>query len=81
MNEDDGGQRTPYPVLQFLVRFGDWIAFTVALAILVFTGITAWRLEAPLAGVAGLTAAAFTYLMLRAFVELVRLIVDMLMPK
>ncbi len=81
MNEDEGGQRTPYPVLHFLVRFGDWIAVAVALAILLVAGIAAWQIESLLAGAAGLAVAAFAYLMLRAFVEMVQLIVDMLLPK
>jgi hypothetical protein len=70
-----------YRTLQFLVRYGDWVALVVAVAPVVWA---AWALGAGLPymyAVAGLAGGAFLYLIMRSYVELVRVIVDMLLPK
>ena len=70
-----------YPALNFLVRYGDWVAIVVAIVPMVLGGI-AWSMGMPAVfGIASLAASAFLYLMMRSFVELVRVIVDMLLPK
>lgn len=70
-----------YRTLYFLVRHGDRVAILVALAPLV-AGL--WAYAAGLSigyAVAGICGAAFLYLIMRSYVELVRVIVDMLLPK
>lgn len=70
-----------YPTLHFLVRYGEWVVTIVALVPIVLGG---WAVSAGwsyLYAVAGVSAGAFLYLVLRALVELIRVIVDMLLPK
>jgi hypothetical protein len=70
-----------YRTLYFLVRHGDRVAIVVALAPLI-AGL--WAYAAGLSigyAVAGVFGAAFLYLVMRSYVELVRVIVDMLLPK
>jgi hypothetical protein len=70
-----------YPALNFIVRHGDWVALSGA-TLPVIAGGLAWQMGMSIAfAIAGLVGGAFTYLMLRVFVELVRVIVDMLLPK
>jgi len=70
-----------YPALNFLVRHGDWVAIVVAMVPVVVGGL-AWSMGLSfIFGISGLAAGAFLYLMMRSFVELVRVIVDMLLPK
>ncbi len=70
-----------YATLDFLVRYGDWVAI-IGAALPLIGGVAAW-----LAGLSalfvlgGVVAAAFAYLLMRSYVELVRVIVDMLLPK
>ena len=70
-----------YRTLHFLVSHGDWVAIAAAAATLAFgagiwlTGASIWFL---LGGVLG---GAFMYLIMCSYVELVRVIVDMLLPK
>ncbi len=74
-------QKDPYWMLHLIVRHGDWIALVSgALPLLasvagVVCGLPWWSLAA---GVAG---SAFLFMLMRSFVELVRVIVDMLLPK
>ena len=79
---DDMQPATPtYPALNFLVRHGDWVAIVVAIVPVVL-GVVAWGMGMSIVfGIAGVAAGAFLYLMMRSFVELVRVIVDMLLPK
>ena len=73
---------SPYWMLQFIVKQGDWLAIVCGLlplvaavgAVVIFA-VTPWLI------VAGAGASAFLFLLMRAFVELVRVIVDMLLPK
>ncbi len=77
------GQTThpTYSTLHFLVRHGDWVAVIVALAPVV-AGVLAWATGlSPVYAVAGLLGGVFLYLIMRSYVELVRVIVDMLLPK
>ena len=70
-----------YRTLHFLVRYGDWVALVFAAAP-VLAGVAAWLTGmSVLAAVAGLIGALFIYLIMRSYVELVRVIVDMLLPK
>jgi hypothetical protein len=70
-----------YPVLTFLERHGGWIAAGVgvtpfvAAVIAVALGANLWWLAAGLLGALVLFVAA------RSYVELIRLMTDMLMPK
>ena len=70
-----------YRTLYFLVRHGDWVAILTGLAPCV-AGV--WAYAAGLSFlyvVCGVLGSAFLYLIMRSFVELVRVIVDMLLPK
>lgn len=70
-----------YHALHFLVRYGDWLAWVTAL-LPIFLGGWAWMTGMSIAfGIAGLVGGAFVYLIMRSYVELVRVIVDMLLPK
>lgn len=70
-----------YPTLHFLVRYGDWVAAAVALAP-ALGGVLAWAAGMSVAfAAAGILGGAFLYLIMRSYVELVRVIVDMLLPK
>jgi hypothetical protein len=73
--------RPTYGALYFLVRYGDWVAAVFALAPLA-AGALAWVNSFSIAFLAaGIVAGAFAYLIMRSYVELVRVIVDMLLPK
>jgi hypothetical protein len=67
--------------LEFLVRHGNAVAWTAALAP-ALGGVLAWVLGLSIGyAIAGLVGAAFLFLIMRSYVELVRVIVDMLLPK
>ena len=77
------GQTThpTYSTLYFLVRYGEWVAVVGGLVPAV-GGVLAWATGwSPAYAVAGILAGAFLYLIMRSYVELVRVIVDMLLPK
>ena len=77
------GQTThpTYGTLHFLVRHGDWVAAIIGL-VPVVGGLLAWATgSSPVYVAAGILAGAFLYLIMRSYVELVRVIVDMLLPK
>lgn len=71
----------PYPAVRFLRRYGNWFALT--LGVLLFAAGAA----ASLAGygaiwvVAGLAAGGFAAFLMRSYVELIRIIADMLLPR
>ena len=74
--------KSPYWMLHFIVTHGDWIAIVCGLLPLVASivcvavcGLSALFIAA------GAVGSAFLFLLMRAFVELVRVIVDMLLPK
>jgi hypothetical protein len=70
-----------YPTLRFLERYGDWIAILVSLAPLAAAilaaalGASAWWV------LAGAAAAAVLFIAARSYVEMIRLMTDMLLPK
>ena len=70
-----------YRTLHFLVLHGDGVAIASAVATLALgagiwlSGASIWFL------VVGVLGGAFLYLIMRSYVELVRVIVDMLLPK
>ena len=73
---------SPYWMLQFIVKHGDWLAIVcgllpliAAIGAVMICPMTPWLI------VVGAGASAFLFLLMRAFVELVRVIVDMLLPK
>lgn len=73
---------SPYWMLHFIVKHGDWLAIVCGLmpliaailAVVIFP-VMPWIIAV------GVVGAAFLFLLMRAFVELVRVIVDMLLPK
>lgn len=71
----------PYRTLYFLVAYGGWVAAAAAV-IALLAGAALWMsLGSAWFIVGGLVAALFLYLIMRSYVELVRVIVDMLLPK
>lgn len=70
-----------YPTIAFLVRHGGWLFALIALlplagsAALLASGAPPWALAA------GAIASAVAYLLLRAFLELIRVISDLLLPR
>ncbi|CAN7665592.1 hypothetical protein ABL850_33645 [Variovorax paradoxus] len=76
--EDSNNQ---YRTLHFLVKRGDFVANGIALAVLLL-GPIVWLISGSLWAVpVAIGAAAFLLLILRSYVEMVRVIVDMLLPK
>jgi hypothetical protein len=70
-----------YPMLHFLMRWGGHAAAGLALLVAA-AGLWAAVSSGSLAyGVAGLVAAGVGYGLMMSYVELVRLITDMLLPK
>jgi hypothetical protein len=81
MDSDTGSSQPQYRALEFFVRHGDLIAPVVA-AVIALLGAYAWATGMPpIVLVIGVGLAAFVYLMMRVMVDLVRVIVDMLLPK
>jgi len=70
-----------YKALHFLVKHGNHVANGISAAA-VLLGPLLWALiGSPWSVPACIVAAAFLLLILRSYVELVRVIVDMLLPK
>lgn len=70
-----------YPALEFLVRHGNAVAWAAALAP-ALGGLLAWVLGLSVGyAITGVVGAVFLFLIMRSYVELVRVIVDMLLPK
>lgn len=70
-----------YPTLRFLEKHGGWLAIAVALAAFA-AGILAAALGASLWWLAGGAALGLVlFLLARSYVELIRLMTDMLLPK
>ena len=75
------GTNDTYRMLYFLVSHGERVAAVVAIATLAL-GLGVWLSGASVwFAVIGVFGAAFMYLIMRSYVELVRVIVDMLLPK
>ena len=70
-----------YPTLRFIDRHGSWLSILVALAPLAasvaapFLGASPWWIPA------GAATAAVLFLVARSYVEMIRLMTDMLLPK
>ena len=82
MNDTYEAPPSPYWMLQFIVKHGDWIAIICGVLPLLASvlcvavcAITPWVIAV------GVVGSAFLFLLMRAFVELVQVIVDMLLPK
>lgn len=70
-----------YPTLRFLEKHGGWLAIAVGLAVFL-AGIVATLLGAsPWWLLAGAAAGALLFLLARSYIELIRLMTDMLLPK
>ena len=70
-----------YPVLGLLVSYGDWLAVLVA-ALPIVAGIALCLSGGSALWIAGgIAGGAFLYLIMRSYVELVRVIVEMLLPQ
>lgn len=70
-----------YPVLHLMVSHGHGLAIAVAITTLAF-GIGLWFAGASIVFlIGGIVGGAFMYLLMKSYVELVRVIVDMLLPK
>lgn len=70
-----------YPVLRFLEKHGDWVAIILAaipVLAAIWTTALGYNLLFLLLG-AGL--AAVIYLMFKSYVELIRVMIDMLLPR
>ena len=82
MNDIIETPASPYWMLHFIVKHGDWIAIVCGLLPLI-TAVVAVPIcpMTPWVIVAGAGASVFLFLLMRSFVELVRVIVDMLLPK
>jgi hypothetical protein len=75
------GTNGTYRTLYFLVSHGDRVAAAVAIATLAL-GVGVWLTGGSIwFAVIGVFGAGFMYLIMRSYVELVRVIVDMLLPK
>jgi hypothetical protein len=79
--EDPRRTYPPYRALRFIVRYGDALAILIGGAPLV-VGVAAYLggLSVALI-VVGFGGSAFLFLIMRSYVELVRVIVDTLLPK
>ena len=82
MSDTDENPPSPYWMLQFIVKHGDWLALVTG-ALPLIAGIAAATCGLPLVWVlvVGAVGSAFLFIVMRAFVELVRVMVDMLLPR
>lgn len=70
-----------FPALHFLVKHGNAIALLLALSMPII-GIWVWAIGRSPASIAGgVIAGAFGYLIMRSYVDLVRLVADAMLPK
>ncbi len=71
----------PYPAVRLLRRHGNWFAVCFGL---LFVGAGAWAAAAGHGTIwllSGFLAGAFAAFLMRSYVELVRIIADMLLPR
>ena len=72
---------SPYWMLFFIVKHGGWLSIVTGLLPLV-ASIAALMLGAPVWTLAiGAISSVLLFILMRSFVELVRVIVEMLLPK
>jgi len=72
---------TQYPTLRFLERHGDWIAIALSACPLLASVVAVWLGASPWWIAAGAAASAFLFIAARSYVEMIRLMTDMLLPK
>jgi hypothetical protein len=72
---------TDYPMLQLLLRWGKPIAVVLACLVAAAGLWAAWSSGNLVWGLVGIGAAAIGYCLLLSYLELVKLITDMLLPK
>jgi len=70
-----------YPTIKFIVERGNLLAIVIGILPLLGGGVLVALGVHWLAIVAGAVAAAVVYFLMRSYVELVRVIADMLLPK
>ena len=70
-----------YPTLRFLVRHGAWLAIVIAAAPLAAAVIATALGQSPWWIAAGAALGAVLFLAARSYVEMIRLMTDMLLPK
>lgn len=70
-----------YPTLNFLMRHGQRIAIALALAPIVAAGLAVAGGASWLWGGAGVVIGAIGYGLVLSYIELIKLVTDMLMPK
>src|SRR5262245_46251533 len=81
MNDNIETPPTPYWMLFFIVNHGGWLAIATGLlpllasVVAVTCGMPVWMLAI------GVISSALLFILMRSFVELVRVIVEMLLPK
>lgn len=75
-------QRPPaYPAIRFITQWGDALAILVALACVVVGFYLTWLGFAWPVAVAGVAAGLILWLVLRSYVEVLRILADTLMPR
>ena len=80
MNDKIETPPTPYWMLFFIVKYGNWLAIVTG-ALPLLAGIAAIVCGAPVWLLAvGVLGSALLFILMRSFVELVRVIVEMLLP-
>ena len=70
-----------YPTLRLLERHGSWLAILVALLPLAAGIIAALVGASPWWIAAGFVSGAFLFIAARSYVEMIKLMTDMLLPK
>lgn len=81
MNDTIETPPTPYWMLFFIVRHGGWLAVItgalplVACVAVIIYGAPLWLIAV------GVVGSALLFILMRSFVELVRVMVEMLLPK
>ena len=70
-----------YPAVRLLRRYGNWIAIAFGLAPVLAGFWATLALGSPLWLLAGIVVGAAIGFLMRSFVELVRIIADMLLPR
>jgi hypothetical protein len=70
-----------YPMLHWVVRYGETATLFCAAATFIFALYAAWMFSNSAIALGGLGLSALIYLIGRTLSELVRLVTDMLLPK
>ena len=73
--------RSQYPTLRLIDRHGNWLSVLLGGAPILISAWAAMEGYSPLWFVAGIGSGIFAFVLARSYVELVRLITDMLLPR